>query len=403
MLNKLFAKLENYYEDMVSIRRYLHQHPELSFKEVKTANYIKSYYEKLGIEVRGNVGGNGVVAKIYGSKPGKTVALRADFDALPIQDEKDVPYKSLVPGVMHACGHDGHTATLLVLAKSLHEMREELEGTYVMIHQHAEEFAPGGAISMIEDGCLEGVDVIFGTHLWASEPTGTIQYRVGPVMAAADRFEITIQGKGGHGAQPHRTKDAIVTASQLVVNLQQIVSRKVNPIDSAVVTVAYFIAENAFNVIADKVKLGGTVRTFNEEVRTNIEKEIERIVKGTCYTADSTYDYLYARGYPAVINHKDETEFLINCAQNIDEVTEVVETEPQMGGEDFAYYLQHVKGTFFFTGAKPENTDENYPHHHPKFDIDEKAMIIAAKTLGSAALQCHTWQNNDNESKVSTH
>ncbi|MEH7343003.1 M20 family metallopeptidase [Bacillus sp. JJ1532] len=403
MLNKLFAKLENYYEDMVSIRRYLHQHPELSFKEVKTANYIKSYYEKLGIEVRSNVGGNGVVAKIYGSKPGKTVALRADFDALPIQDEKDVPYKSLVPGVMHACGHDGHTATLLVLAKSLHEMREELEGTYVMIHQHAEEFAPGGAISMIEDGCLEGVDVIFGTHLWASEPTGTIQYRVGPVMAAADRFEITIQGKGGHGAQPHRTKDAIVTASQLVVNLQQIVSRKVNPIDSAVVTVAYFIAENAFNVIADKVKLGGTVRTFNEEVRTNIEKEIERIVKGTCYTADSTYDYLYARGYPAVINHKDETEFLINCAQNIDEVTEVVETEPQMGGEDFAYYLQHVKGTFFFTGAKPENTDENYPHHHPKFDIDEKAMIIAAKTLGSAALQCHTWQNNDNETKVSTH
>ncbi|MEH7389179.1 M20 family metallopeptidase [Bacillus sp. JJ1474] len=403
MLNKLFAKLENYYEDMVSIRRYLHQHPELSFKEVKTANYIKSYYENLGIEVRGNVGGNGVVAKIYGNKPGKTVALRADFDALPIQDEKDVPYKSLVPGVMHACGHDGHTATLLVLAKSLHEMREELEGTYVMIHQHAEEFAPGGAISMIEDGCLEGVDVIFGTHLWASEPTGTIQYRVGPVMAAADRFEITIQGKGGHGAQPHRTKDAIVTASQLVVNLQQIVSRKVNPIDSAVVTVAYFIAENAFNVIADKVKLGGTVRTFNEEVRTNIEKEIERIVKGTCYTADSTYDYLYARGYPAVINHKDETEFLINCAQNIDEVTEVVETEPQMGGEDFAYYLQHVKGTFFFTGAKPENTDENYPHHHPKFDIDEKAMIIAAKTLGSAALQCHTWQNNDNETKVSTH
>ncbi|WP_066295055.1 M20 family metallopeptidase [Bacillus sp. FJAT-29937] len=400
MLNKLFAKLENYYEEMVSIRRYLHQHPELSFKEVKTANYIKTYYENLGIEVRGNVGGNGVVAKIYGSKPGKTVALRADFDALPIQDEKDVPYKSLVPGVMHACGHDGHTATLLVLAKSLHEMRDELEGTYVMIHQHAEEFAPGGAISMIEDGCLEGVDVIFGTHLWASEPTGTIQYRVGPVMAAADRFEITVQGKGGHGAQPHRTKDAIVTASQLVVNLQQIVSRKVNPVDSAVVTVAYFIAENAFNVIADKVKLGGTVRTFNEDVRTNIEQEIERIAKGTCYTADSTYDYLYARGYPAVVNHKDETEFLIHCAQNIDEVNEVVETEPQMGGEDFAYYLQHVKGTFFFTGAKPENTDENYPHHHPKFDIDEKAMIVAAKTLGSAALNCHALKTEDNGAEV---
>jgi amidohydrolase len=388
-MNALFEKLEEYYEEMVSIRRHLHQHPELSFKEEKTAKYIQTFYENLGIEVRGQVGGNGVVAKIYGSKPGNTIALRADFDALPIQDEKDVPYKSLVPGVMHACGHDGHTATLLVLAKVLHEMREELEGNYVMIHQHAEEYAPGGAISMIEDGCLDGVDVIFGTHLWASEPTGTIQYRVGPVMAAADRFEITIQGKGGHGAQPHRTKDAIVTASQLVINLQQIVSRKVNPIDSAVVTVGSFVADNAFNVIADRAKLIGTVRTFNEEVRAFIEEEIERIVKGTCYTANSTYDYLFAKGYPAVVNHKEETDYLVSCAQQIDSVTNIEETEPHMGGEDFAYYLQHVKGTFFFTGAKPVYTDENYPHHHPKFDIDEKAMLIAAKTLGTAALQYH--------------
>ncbi|MBY0121120.1 M20 family metallopeptidase [Bacillus sp. S/N-304-OC-R1] len=402
MLKQLFSKLDNYYDEMISIRRYLHQHPELSFKEVKTANYIKSYYEKLGIEVNGNVGGNGVVARITGAKPGKTVALRADFDALPIQDEKDVPYKSLVPGVMHACGHDGHTATLLVLAKALHEMRDDLQGTYVMIHQHAEEFAPGGAISMIEDGCLDGVDVIFGTHLWASEPTGSIQYRVGPIMAAADRFEITIQGKGGHGAQPHRTKDAIVTASQLVVNLQQIVSRKVNPIDSAVVSVGSFVAENAFNVIADKVKLGGTVRTFNEDIRSAIEKDIERIVKGTCYTAESEYDYLYARGYPAVVNHKEETEYLIQCAQSIDGVRIVEEAEPQMGGEDFAYYLQHVKGTFFFTGAKPENTEENYPHHHPKFDIDEKAMLIAAKTLSSAALEYHTFEHKDEAEKVSS-
>ncbi|WP_313805413.1 M20 family metallopeptidase [Cytobacillus sp.] len=378
---------------MVSIRRHLHQHPELSFKEEKTAKYIQTYYETLGIEVRSQVGGNGVVAKIYGEKPGKTIALRADFDALPIQDEKDVPYKSLVPGVMHACGHDGHTATLLVLAKVLHEIREELEGNYVIIHQHAEEYAPGGAISMIKDGCLDGVDVIFGTHLWASEPTGTIQYRVGPVMAAADRFEITIQGKGGHGAQPHRTKDAIVTASQLVINLQQIVSRKVNPIDSAVVTVGSFVSGNAFNVIADKAKLIGTVRTFNEEVRSFIEEEMERIVKGTCYTANSTYDYLYSRGYPAVVNHKDETDYLVKCAQQIDSVTNIEETEPHMGGEDFAYYLQHVKGTFFFTGAKPVYTNENYPHHHPKFDIDEKAMLIAAKTLGAAAIQYHSYKS----------
>ncbi|MFK9094707.1 M20 family metallopeptidase [Bacillus salipaludis] len=389
MLNRLFSKLEGYYEEMVSIRRYMHQHPELSFKEYETAKFIQSYYEKLSIKVKGNIGGNGVVAKVYGKKPGKTVALRADFDALPIQDEKDVPYKSMVPGVMHACGHDGHTATLLVLAKALNELHDELEGTYVFIHQHAEEYAPGGAAPMIEDGCLDGVDVIFGTHLWASEPTGTIQYRTGPIMAAADRFEIEIQGKGGHGAQPHKTKDAIVTASQLVLNLQQIVSRKVNPVESAVVTVASFTAENAFNVIADKAKLIGTVRTFNEDVRQYIEEEMERIIHGTCYTADSTYKYDFVRGYPAVVNHAKETEFLINCAKDIAEVKTIEETEPQMGGEDFAYYLQKVPGTFFYTGAKPVGDNEGFPHHHPKFDIDEKAMLIAAKTLGTAAIRIH--------------
>ncbi|WP_066068368.1 M20 family metallopeptidase [Neobacillus soli] len=389
MLNKLFAQLDGYYEEMVSIRRYMHQHPELSFQEFNTAEFIQSYYKKLEIEVKGNVGGNGVIAKIYGKKPGKTVALRADFDALPIQDEKDVPYKSLVPGVMHACGHDGHTATLLILAKTLNELREELEGTYVFIHQHAEEYAPGGAASMIEAGCLDSVDVIFGTHLWASEPTGTIQYRSGPIMAAADRFEIEIQGQGGHGAQPHKTKDAIVTASQLVLNLQQIVSRKVNPVEAAVVTVASFTAPNAFNVIADKAKLIGTVRTFNEDIRQFIEEEMERIIHGTCYAAHCTYRFDFVRGYPAVVNHPKETEFLIICAQEIEEVKTIEETEPQMGGEDFAYYLEKIPGTFFYTGAKPHGVETAYPHHHPKFDIDEKAMLIAAKTLGTAAINIH--------------
>jgi amidohydrolase len=389
MLKKLFLKLEDYYEEMVSIRRFMHQHPELSFQEYNTSQFIKNYYEKLGINVKGNVGGNGVVAKINGKKTGKTVALRADFDALPIQDEKEVPYKSLVPGVMHACGHDGHTATLLVLAKALNELKEELEGNYVFIHQHAEEYAPGGAISMIKDGCLDGVDVIFGTHLWASEPTGTIQYRTGPIMAAADRFEIDIQGKGGHGAQPHKTKDAIVTASQLVVNLQQIVSRKVNPVESAVVTVGSFVAENAFNVIADKAKLIGTVRTFNDDVRQFIEEEMERIIQGTCHLSDSTFTFLYERGYPAVVNHEKETEFLIGAAKEVPEVLTIEESELQMGGEDFAYYLKEIPGTFFFTGAKPQGADPGYPHHHPKFDINEDAMLIAAKTLGTVAIRIH--------------
>ncbi|AXN40122.1 M20 family metallopeptidase [Peribacillus butanolivorans] len=389
MIHQLHALLEGSYEEMVSIRRYLHQHPELSFQETKTAAFISDYYQNLGIECQSNVGGHGVVAKITGSKPGKTVALRADFDALPIQDEKEVSYRSTVPGVMHACGHDGHTATLLVLAKNLHELKDELEGQYIFIHQHAEEYAPGGAKPMIDAGCLDGVDVIFGTHLWATAPTGTVQYTLGPIMAAADRFEILIQGQGGHGAQPHKTRDAIVVGSQLVVALQQIVSRRLNPLDSAVITIGSFVADNAFNVIADKAKIVGTVRTFKEDLRSFISEEIERVVKGTCLAADCTYDYKYFQGYPAVIPHNEETKFLIECTKSVKEVLVAEEIDPDMTGEDFSYYLQKVKGTFFFTGAKPKNDVHTYPHHHPLFDIDEKAMLIAAKTLGTAAVTYH--------------
>jgi amidohydrolase len=386
LLKELYQKLEERWSEMVEIRRHLHQHPELSFQEKNTAKYIVDYYRRLGIDVRENVGGNGVVATINGRLPGKTVGLRADFDALPIQDEKDVEYRSTVPGVMHACGHDGHTATLLVLGKTLHELKEQLPGTVKLIHQHAEEYAPGGAKPMIEDGCLDGVNVIFGTHLWATEKLGKILFKTGPIMAAADRFEIVIKGSGGHGAQPHKTKDAIVAGAQLITDLQQIVSRRVNPIDPAVVTVGSFVADNAFNVIADQAKLIGTVRTFNPEVRDFIESEIEQIVKGVSLSFNCEYEYRFERGYPAVVNHSEETQLLIQCAADIDEVHNVEEIELQMGGEDFAYYLEKVKGTFFFTGAAPENADTLYPHHHPKFDINEKALLIAAKTLASAAL-----------------
>lgn len=387
MLDTLYGKLDELYDEMVDIRRHLHENPELSFQEVKTPAYIAEYHRNLGLEVRTEVGERGVVATLKGGKPGKTVALRADFDALPIHEENDVPYKSKVDGVMHACGHDGHTATLLVLAKVLNGMKDELEGNVVFIHQHAEELAPGGAIAMIEDGCLDGVDVIFGTHLWATAPVGEIQYRTGPFMAAADRFDIEIQGKGGHGAMPHLTKDAIVIASQLVTNLQQVVSRRVDPIESGVISVGNFVSNNAFNVIADKAKLGGTVRTFSPEVRDLIEEEIERVVKGTCLSANADYTFNYARGYSAVVNHEAETEFLKDVAETVPGVESVKEIPPTMGGEDFAYYLEHVKGTFFFTGAESPDWDVTYPHHHPKFKIDEKGMLIAAKTLGSATLK----------------
>ncbi|MFC7393767.1 M20 family metallopeptidase [Scopulibacillus cellulosilyticus] len=385
-MERLYEQLDNIYNEIVDIRRYLHQNPELSFEEVNTSKYIADYHKQLGHEVRTGVGGNGVVATLRGEKSGPTVALRADFDALPIQEENDTPYKSKVDGVMHACGHDGHTATLLGLAKVLNSMKDEIEGTVVFIHQHAEELPPGGAIAMIEDGCLDGVDVIFGTHLQAQNPLGEIGYRSGALQAAPDCFDIKIQGKGGHGASPHETKDSIAIGGQLISSLQQIVSRRIDPLDSAVVSVCNFVAKNPYNVIADSAVLSGTVRTFKESVRSFIEKEIEKIVKGACLAADASYTYKYTRGYPATVNHPEETEFVADLAKSVPGVKVVREHEPIMAGEDYSYYLQHVKGTYFFTGAQNPEWEETFPHHHSKFDIDERALLIAAKVLGKATL-----------------
>lgn len=385
-MKNLYRYLEQGYEEMVKMRRHLHQYPELSFEEVETAKFIARFHEQLGHHVRTNVGGNGVVATLKGAHPGPTVALRADFDALPIQEENDHSFTSTVDGVMHACGHDGHTAALLGLAKALNRMQHELKGTVVFIHQHAEELPPGGAIAMIEDGCLEGVDVIFGTHLWATSPFGEIGYRAGAFMAAPDRFDIRIIGQGGHGAEPESTKDSIAIAGQLIVNMQQVVSRRISALDAAVVSICSIEAKNPYNIIADSVELTGTVRSFKEDVRARVEQEIGRIVKGTCIAADADYDYQYMKGYPATINHEAETAFLADVAKNVPSVTSVKEYEPQMGGEDFAYYLQHVKGTFFFTGAAIDNR-KAYPHHHPKFDFDERALLTAAEVLGTATLQ----------------
>lgn len=375
--------LEQGFEEMVAVRRYLHMHPELSFEEVHTPAYIANYHRELGLEVREGVGGRGVVATLRGGKPGKTVAIRADFDALPIQELNDIPYKSQHDGVMHACGHDGHTATALGLAKALMKMQQQLTGNVVFIHQFAEEVAPGGAKAMIEDGCLDGVDVIFGTHLWAPMPLGEIHVREGALMAAADALYIDIQGHGGHGAEPHHSVDAVLTAAQFVSNAQAVVSRKINPLQPAVFSVGHFEAINSFNVIADSVKLKGTVRTFDAAARDIMEREIEAVLKGICEAAGASYTYNYVRGYPAVINHAKETAFVADIAKNY---ATVHTTEPMMIGEDFAYYMQHVPGTFFITGAKNPQWDTAYPHHHARFDFDERAMLIAAKTLGEATL-----------------
>jgi amidohydrolase len=371
---------------MVELRRLLHASPELSFQEEKTPTMIADYLERIGVEVVRGVGGRGVVGYVKGEKPGKTVALRADFDALPIQEETGLPFASKTPGVMHACGHDGHTATLLVLAKVLMEHRTQLAGTVVLIHQFAEELAPGGAIEMIKDGCLKGVDAIYGTHLWSTMPLGQIGYRQGPIMAAADRFELLIRGQGGHGAIPHETVDSIAVAASVVNQLQYIVSRNIDPLKSAVVSIGSLHAGGAFNVIADSAEIVGTVRTFNSAIQDLIIDRIEQITKGICEAMGAEYSYRYKKGYPAVVNDPVETKYFVQAAKSVLDERSVHEMEAVMGGEDFSYYLQQVPGTFFFTGAGNVDQGIVYPHHHPKFNFDEKAMLLAAKCLGKAAL-----------------
>lgn len=379
MLEKIHKILDELYPEMVEIRRYLHQNPELSFQETKTAQYIAGFYKELGIPVQTKIRGNGVIATLKGEKPGKTVALRADFDALPIQDEKDVPYKSKVDGVMHACGHDGHTATLLVLAKTMKFFQEDLSGTIVFLHQHAEEYAPGGAKPIVESGVLDDVDAVFGTHLWATTPLGVLQTSKSVFMAGTDRFELTIQGQGGHGAYPHETKDAIVIGTQVVSQLQQIVSRRLDPLETAVLTIGVFEAGTTFNVIADKAKIIGTVRFLNTSIQEKIIEEMEKIIKGVCVGNDASYSFDYVKGYPPLVNHAKEAELVLQASEGIDEIHTAEEVVPVMGGEDFAYYTMKKPGAYFFTGAQKEGN--NYPHHHPKFDIDERALPIAAKTL----------------------
>lgn len=377
MLLNIHQAIDEHYNEMVEIRRYLHQHPEVSFKEYKTAKYIANFYHEQQIPYEINIGGNGVIATLKGGKPGKTVALRADFDALPIDDQKEVPYKSTVPGAMHACGHDGHTATLLVLAKVLKQFQSELAGTIVFLHQHAEEIPPGGAISIVESGKIDHVDAIFGNHLWATTPVGEVTTKSGAFMAGADSFVITVKGKGGHGGYPHETKDAIVIGSEIVTHLQNIISRKVSPFQTAVITIGRFEAGTSFNVIADEAQLTGTVRYLNPQVQQKVKTEMERVIKGICLANDAEYKLEYVDGYPPVINHDAETALVYAAAEQIASVKEATISEPQMAGEDFAHYLRKMPGAYFFTGAQIEGHE--YPHHHPMFDFDERAMTIAAK------------------------
>ncbi|TRZ36090.1 amidohydrolase [Niallia circulans] len=380
MLQSWHEELEGMFDQMVEWRRHMHQYPELSFQEVETPKMIADILEGFGIEVRRNVGGRGVVGKIYGAKPGKTIALRADFDALPIQDGKEVSYKSKVDGVMHACGHDGHTATLLAVAKVLQDNKESIAGNIVLLHQHAEELSPGGAKAMIEDDCLEGVDVVFGTHLSSLSELGKYYCKPGYSQAAADAFEITVTGKGGHGSSPHETVDAIAVGTALVTQLQFIASRRVDPLNPVVLSVGSFHSGNAKNVIASKATLTGTVRTLDKDLRVFMEEEIRLMAESICESMQATCEVNYIKGYPAVFNHEEEVAVFEKAIADSLDKEMVVRSSPIMGAEDFSYYLLEKPGMFFHTGARVEGA-QSYPHHHPMFDFDEKAMIYAGKAF----------------------
>ncbi|MBH8597152.1 M20 family metallopeptidase [Thermoactinomyces sp. CICC 10523] len=386
-MERIKERIAEIYPRMVEWRRDFHRNPELSFKEKETAQKVASILKSLGLEVRTGIGGHGLVGLLRGKGPGRTVALRSDMDALPIQDEKDCSYRSQVPGVMHACGHDGHMATLLGAAAVLIELREQWDGSILFLFQHAEELLPGGAVSMIDAGVLDGVDAIFGVHLWTPLPCGVIGIRSGELMASADSFEVEIIGKGGHGGLPHEAVDSVVIASHVIVQLQTIISRCLNPLDSGVITVGQIEAGNAFNVIAERCRFWGTVRAFKQETREAIVARMEEVIQGVCRMFGADYRFDYTWGYPPVVNEPAATDILAESAKAIVGEQGVWQIDPVMAGEDFAYYLKQRPGAFCFVGAG--NTERNItaPHHHPLFDFDEEAMKIGAELWVRTAMR----------------
>ncbi|MFN7501810.1 MAG: M20 family metallopeptidase [Dolichospermum sp.] len=368
---------------LVEWRRQIHQKPELGFQEKITAEFISQKLQNLGIEHQVGIAQTGIVAIIKGEKsaPGKVLAIRADMDALPIQELNEVPYCSQRDGIMHACGHDGHTAIALGTAYYLHQHRQELNGTVKIIFQPAEE-GPGGAKPMIAAGVLNNpdVDAIIGLHLWNNLPLGTVGVRPGALMAAVELFRCTIFGKGGHGAIPHQTVDSLVVAAQIVSALQTIVSRNINPLDSAVVTVGELHAGTAVNVIADTAKMGGTVRYFNPDLAGFFKERIEKIIAGICQSHGANYDLDYIHLYPPVINDADIAALVRSVAQEVIEIPIGVFSECQtMGGEDMSFFLQEVPGCYFFLGSANAEKKLDYPHHHPRFDFDETALPIGVE------------------------
>ncbi|BCU53180.1 amidohydrolase [Staphylococcus auricularis] len=359
----------------IQIRRYLHQHPELSFEEHQTAAYIIDQLSKLNCEVQAPIARNGIIATFEGSGEGPTIALRADFDALPIVEETGLPFQSQNKGGMHACGHDGHTAILLTVAEIIDAHREYLKGNVVLVFQYGEEVMPGGAQEIIDTGCLRHVDRIYGNHLWSGYPTGTINSKPGAMMASPDEFNITIHGKGGHGAKPHETIDPVVVMAEFIMSAQKIVSRTIDPVKQAVITFGMIQAGNADNVIPNSAFCRGTVRTFDTEVQSHIIERIEKLLEGLAVANDITYDLDYIRGYLPVHNHGKSYEVVKQAANDMN--LRFSESELMMIGEDFSHYQKVLPGAFFLTGCGNEQKGTTYPHHSPQFDVDESSFKYA--------------------------
>ena len=386
-MEKKIKELASKYQPVVAqIRRYLHAHPELSNQEYATKQYIKEILEMLGIEHEDMLE-TGIVAIIRGGKPGKTVLLRADMDALPIQEEADVPYKSLVPGVMHACGHDGHVAGLLGAAMILNTIRGELFGNVKLMFQPAEE-NQGGAERMIKAGILENphVDAAFGLHLWGGYPENTVYLKKGALMSAADFFSFTIHGRGGHAAEPETAIDPINLAMQALNSMQNIISRRIKPVDPAVLSFCSIHAGEAANVIPQDIEIKGTIRTFSQEARTNIPKMMEEILQGLCDINGATYEFDFQPKYPAVLNDAAMTDLVTESVAKIVGTENVVELlEPQMTAEDFSYFGYELPSTFYFYGIKPHDNRREVIHHHPFFEWDEAVLEGSGATLAQIA------------------
>ncbi len=383
MLEELKKEVESLTLQLVRWRRSLHRRPEVAFKEHETSAFLRGHFQRLGIPVK-PLAETGFRAELVGRPGGKTVALRSDMDALPLQEEGEKEYISLNPGATHACAHDGHMAVLLGVAELLLKRREQFQGRVVFLFQPAEELPPGGAKPMIKEGAVDGVDAIFGLHLWQGLPTGAIGIVKGPMMAQSDNFKITVRGKGGHGSMPHHTVDPILIASHLVVGLQSIVSRNVDPLKPAVLSFGTVNGGSVYNIIPGEVYLTGTVRTFDPSLQGLIVRRMKEMTNGTALSFGAEAMFEYEVGYPPLVNDPASVDFVLDVVKMTLGEERIKPFGPVMGGEDFAYYLQKIPGAFLFFGA---GDGAKFPHHHPGFDFDEKALPEATLLMVMLALE----------------